>query len=134
MTTITGKCSEFGGPHDMGVGPHEGLALVHSAGQLPEFFLPDTDPRVSGLGLARRLNPVRHYIAMRWDYRVTPVSWLLQHTVTVSARGKSFEAQPVDWGPNAATHRIADLSPGLLRDLGIETDDFVTVTIPGAAA
>jgi hypothetical protein len=125
MTTVTGKCSWFGGAHDTGVGPHEGLAIVQSARQLPEFFLPD-----NGLGLARRLNPAKRYIAMRWNYHLTPVSWLLEHTVTVSAHGKSFEAQPVDWGPNIHTGRIADLSPALLHDLGLQTNGIVTVVIP----
>jgi hypothetical protein len=123
--TVTGKCSWFGGPHDRGVGPHEGLALVHSARQLPELFLPDT-----GLGLARRLNPEKFYCAMRWDYHRHPISWLLEHTVTVSAHGKSFEAHPVDWGPNRRTGRIADLSPGLLEALELDTDDIVIITIP----
>lgn len=125
MTIFTGKCSWFGGPHDTGVGPHEGLALVHSARQLPDLFLPD-----NGLGLARRLDPDKFFLAMRWDYRVYPASWLLQHTVTVSAHGRSFDAQPVDWGPNVRTGRIADLSPGLLKALGIDTDGLVTITIP----
>ncbi len=125
MTTITGKCSWFGGPHDTGVGPHEGLALIQSARQLPEVFLPD-----NGHGLARRLDPSKFYIAMRWDYHKTPVSWLLQHTVTVGAHGLRFEAHPVDWGPNARTGRIADISPGLMKALGVETDDEITVFIP----
>lgn len=122
---ITGKCSWFGGPHDTGIGSHEGLALVQSARQLPEYFLPD-----NGLGLARRLNPDKFFIACRWNYHITPVSWLLQHTVTVSANGKSLEAQPVDWGPNSRTGRIADLSLGALKYLGLNTDDHVTITIP----
>jgi hypothetical protein len=29
---------------------------------------------------------------------------------------------PADWGPNVNTGRVADLSPALMRDLGLETD------------
>lgn len=120
-----GKCSWFGGPHDRGVSEHEGLALVQSARQLPDFFLPD-----NGLGLARRLNPDKLYIACRWDYHHFPISYLLQNLVTVTTGLKSIQVQPVDWGPNARTGRIADLSPGALKALGLQTDGIVTVVIP----
>lgn len=43
--------------------------------------------------------------------------------------------QPVDWGPNEKTGRVSDLSPGLMKALGITTDDVVTVRMeaPGPA-
>lgn len=129
---ITGKMSCFGGPHDTGVRPNEGLALL-SRHDL-------TDPAFSGLflaeqpegttGLARRLNPAALYIAMRWNYRVHPPSFLRHTKVTVSANGKSVEVQPVDWGPNEDTDRVADLGQGVLDALGLKTDDIVTVDIP----
>lgn len=122
---ITGKCSTFGGPLDTGVGPHEGLALISSARQHPDLFLPD-----NGLGLARRLNPDKFYIACRWDYHQFPVSYLLETMVTVSANNKSIQAWPADWGPNARTGRIADLSPGLAHALGVGTGSTVSVNIP----
>ena len=37
---------------------------------------------------------------------------------------------PSPWGPNDQTGRAADLSPALMRDLGLETDDDVEVSYP----
>ena len=37
-------------------------------------------------------------------------------------------ALPADWGPNEKTGRVADLSPGLMEALGIDTDDEVEVS------
>jgi hypothetical protein len=128
---IEGRCSDFGGPDDTGVGPHEGLALIHSVRQLPEVFL-SYQPRDT-TGLARRLDPNKLYIACRWDYRFMPVSWLLRVTATVHSErtGATIAGvHPVDWGPNARTGRVADLSPGLMRALGIETEDIITVMLP----
>jgi hypothetical protein len=50
--------------------------------------------------------------------------------VTATKTGIALTAFPSDWGPNENTGRIADLSPGLMTDLGIETDDEVTVVYP----
>jgi N-acetylmuramoyl-L-alanine amidase len=36
---------------------------------------------------------------------------------------------PADWGPHVDTGRVADLSPGLMKELGIDTDDEVEVTL-----
>jgi hypothetical protein len=44
--------------------------------------------------------------------------------------GIALKAFPADWGPNQNTGRIADISPGLMDDLGIETDDEVEVIFP----
>jgi hypothetical protein len=67
---------------------------------------------------------------MRWDYKKTSRSWLQAHKVTVTANGKTLDAQPIDWGPAESTGRIADLSKGLMDALGLKTDDTVTVAIP----
>ena len=40
-----------------------------------------------------------------------------------------MDAQPVDWGPHISTGRVADLSPGLAKALGLQTDDVVRITI-----
>jgi hypothetical protein len=49
----------------------------------------------------------------------------------VRAGGIELTAFPADWGPNdEATGRVADLSPGLLADLGLKTDDEVEVIFP----
>lgn len=129
--TIEGRCSEFGGPLDGGVEPGEGLALLSSVRQLPEVFL--SDQPAGTTGLARRLDPSKLYIACRWDYHRTPVSSLLRITCEVCAERTGITiggVHPVDWGPNARTGRIADLSPGLMKALGIDTGDIITVTVP----
>ena len=43
--------------------------------------------------------------------------------------GLTLKAFPADWGPNESTGRVADLSPCLMDDLGIKTDDEVEVTL-----
>jgi N-acetylmuramoyl-L-alanine amidase len=131
---ITGRVSSFGGPDDGGVLASEGLAFINDIMQAPHLFLPYQPKGTTGL--ARRLNPFVHYIACRWDYDLTPKSALLYLTVMVHApaTGIELEAFPADWGPHEDTGRIADLSPQLMADLGIETDDTVVVTMPHAAA
>src|SRR5207302_1667956 len=89
----------------------------------------DTQPPGT-TGLARRLNPAFNYIACRWDYSVTPQDFLRKSSVTVSANGKSVAASPADWGPNRATGRVTDLSPGLAHALGLNTDDECSLVIP----
>ncbi len=130
--TLKGKCSWFGGPKDTGVGRSEGLALYEheDIASHPWLFLPNQPPHTSGV--ARRLNPNVHYIACRWNYHQTPLSWLRKNKVWVTNPVKHLEADayPVDWGPNEKTGRIADLSSGLMEHLGLETDDEVIVRIP----
>ena len=41
-----------------------------------------------------------------------------------------MDAHPADWGPNIETGRVADLSPGVARALGLKTDDNCTLEIP----
>jgi hypothetical protein len=133
--TLKGKMSTFGGPLDNGVKPDEGLALfnVDNWQTAKEYFLDKQPPGTTGL--ARRLNSDTYYIACRWDYDVTPPSYLRRIMVTVSnpANGKSAQAKPMDKGPAEWTGRVADLSPGLAAFLGLETDDLVEVTIPTSA-
>src|SRR5436190_21884620 len=127
MTKLIGKCSWFGGPDDLGVASDEGLAFIYEVEQAPELFLPQQPPGTTGL--ARRLNPEKHYIACRWDYDATPKDMLPDMIVMVRAlkTGREFPATPADWGPHEDTGRVADISPGLMRALGIETDDEVEV-------
>ena len=127
--TVTGRCSEFGGPADIGMGPHEPVALYTAKAQAPAGLF-------SGDGVrGRDLNPDALYCAMRWDYNETPISYLHKITVAVTANGKTVHVHPVDWGPNARTGRVIDLSPGALKALGVETDATVTATyvLPGEA-
>ena len=112
---LNGTMSVFGGPEDTGVSPSEGLALCepHEVDLFPEdLFLPEQPKGTTGL--ARRLNPDAPYIAARWDYDVTPRPFLQEAVVIVRnpATGKQAAAQPIDWGPNETTGRVADLSPG----------------------
>lgn len=127
---ISGKCSWFGGPNDTGVTPSEGLAFIFEIDDQPSLFLPQQPPNTTGL--ARRLDPSQFYIACRWDYSKTSKTDLLDLTVTVRApkTGREFTAIPADWGPHSKTNRVADLSPGLMEALGIQTDDQVEVLIP----
>jgi N-acetylmuramoyl-L-alanine amidase len=125
-----GKCSWFGGPNDTGVAPDEGLAFIYDVDEAPHLFLEEQPEGTSGL--ARRLDPSKYYVACRWDYDVTPKSMLADPTIqaTVIAGGKELRAWPADWGPHADTGRAADISPGLMEALGIETDDEVEVIYP----
>jgi N-acetylmuramoyl-L-alanine amidase len=127
---VTGKVSSFGGPNDEGVSASEGLAFISAVEQAPHLFLPYQPAGTTGL--ARRLNPHVHYVACRWDYDKTPKSSLLDAVALVRAikTGISLKAFPADWGPHEDTGRVADISPCLMDDLGIQTDDEVLVTLP----
>jgi N-acetylmuramoyl-L-alanine amidase len=128
--SASGECSYFGGPNDTGVSPSEGLAFYDDVMQQPCLFLPYQPEGTTGL--ARRLNPRVHYVACRWDYDVTPREVLRANMALVRApaTGLALRAFPADWGPHEDTGRVADLSPGLMEDLGIETDDTVEVLFP----
>jgi hypothetical protein len=128
-----GKCSHFGGPDDTsGVSDSEGLAFIYNIQDAPHLFLPEGTPGTVGKGLARRLNPFVHYVACRWSYEDTPKPSLLKDVALIRAlsTGVELTAFPADWGPNETTGRVADLSPGLMADLGITTDDEVEVIYP----
>lgn len=125
-----GKASTFGGPHDHGVSPEEGLAFITRIEQAAPLFLPYQPFQTTGL--ARRLNPYVHYIACRWDYSKTPKEELLRHMALVKATktGIALKAFPADYGPHPDTNRVADLSPSLMEDLGMKTDDECEVIFP----
>jgi len=129
---LSGKCSWFGGPTDTGVAPDEGLAFIYDVDDQPDLFLPSQPSGTSGL--ARRLDPDEYYIACRWDYdnpEQTRSKLLVNKALVRSLKtGKEFIAYPADWGPHDSTDRVADISPGLMTALGIETDDEVEVIFP----
>lgn len=127
---LRGKVSWFGGPEDTGVSPSEGLAFIYEVDDAPHLFLDDQPSGTTGL--ARRLDPEQLYIACRWDYDVYPKPSLLQHLALVKSpkTGRMFYAFPADWGPHQDTGRVADISPGLMEELGITTDDEVIVSYP----
>jgi N-acetylmuramoyl-L-alanine amidase len=130
MMKLRGKVSWFGGPDDTGVAPDEGLAFIYEIDDAPHLFLPTQPPGTTGL--ARRLNPNAHYVACRWDYDEYPKPMLLEYTALVRNlfTDKVFEAYPADWGPHQDTDRVADISPGLMEELDLETDDEVEVVFP----
>ena len=131
-----GKCSYFGGPEDMGVSASEGLAFIYAIEEKNQhLFLPLVPKGTTGL--ARRLNAKGvHYIACRWDYSVTPKEMLASQEyvalVRVPSTGLQLTAWPSDWGPHEEKTggRVADLSPALMADLELETDDEVEVIFP----
>jgi N-acetylmuramoyl-L-alanine amidase-like protein len=127
---LRGKVSWFGGPNDKGVAPNEGLAFIFEVEQAPHLFLPEQPTGTTGL--ARRLDQHAHYIACRWDYDKTPHEMLLEEVALVKAikTGRVLTAFPADWGPHVDTDRVADISPGLMEALGIQTDDEVEVIFP----
>ena len=135
---VEGKMSTFGGPTDTGMSADEGLALFTQADlQNPKYsylFLPTPPPRTTGLG--RRLNPDKYYFACRWNYDDTPKEFLKRALARVEnpSNGRAADGRPVDWGPNIATGRVADLSPGLAKALGLQTDDVVRITISALRA
>jgi N-acetylmuramoyl-L-alanine amidase len=128
--SVTGKVSMFGGPDDDGISASEGLAFIDSVDDAPQLFLPYQPEGTTGL--ARRLNPYIHYIACRWNYDKVPKSEMTNHVALVRAveSGIAMKAFPADWGPHQDTGRVADISPGLMMDLGIDTDDEVEVIFP----
>jgi hypothetical protein len=133
LFVATGTCSWFGGPADTGVSPEEGLAFIFELDEAPYLFLPEQPQGTSGL--ARRLDPSVFYIACRWDYDVTDKEMLRDSgqmaLVTNKKTGVARLAHPADWGPHEEqTGRAADLSPGLMDNLGLDTDDIVDVVYP----
>jgi hypothetical protein len=135
---VEGKMSTFGGPHDLGMSPDEGLALFGNADlKDPKYsylFLPAPPPGTSSLG--RRLNPDQYYFACRWNYADTPKEFLRRALARVEdlKTGRAVDARAVDWGPHPSTGRVADLSPGLAAALGLNTDDVVRITISARRA
>jgi N-acetylmuramoyl-L-alanine amidase len=130
QVVFKGKCSWFGGPDDDGVSADEGLAFIYDYTEAPHLFLPEQPEDTTGL--ARRLNPNIFYCACRWNYDVTSKTQLANPSrqAIVRAGGREFYAWPADWGPHENTDRVADLSPGLMAALELDTDDEVEIVYP----
>jgi len=128
-----GTVSHFGGPQDTGVSASEGLAFHYDLTEGNQHLFLPLQPEGT-TGLARRLNPNIHYVACRWDYKLTPKEMLANSGEVALVRnvdtGDELVAFPADWGPNENTGRVADISPGLMYDLGLTTDDEVEVIYP----
>src|SRR5262249_8070805 len=83
------------------------------------------------IGVGRRLDPTKFYLACLFQEE-DGIRDLLRNSLAAVVNpqnGRSVSARPVDWGPNPDTNRVADLSPGVAARLGLNTDDFVSVTI-----
>lgn len=129
----TGRCSTFGGPTDDGMSKDTGLSLYESweADQRPDLFLPRNPQK--DVPTWARLKIEASYIALIFDREyahknrklVQGMKWL----VTNPKNDKSEIAVLVDNGPSWEEKRICDLSPGLARRLGLDTDDVVEVEL-----
>lgn len=131
-----GKMSVFGGPMDTGMTKTEGLAIFPTEASfvkagIGDWLLSAKEAGASGLG--RRLDPSKFYVACRWNYRDTPKTFLRTAKIRVTnpKTDRAEFARAVDWGPNVRTKRAADLSPGLARALGLETNDECLVEVFG---
>jgi N-acetylmuramoyl-L-alanine amidase len=132
LAVFSGKCSWFGGPDDDGVDADEGLAFIDEVDDAPFLFLEEQPEGTTGL--ARRLDPDMYYVACRWDYEITSKAMLVgsgqRALVKAKRTGKKARAWPADWGPHEDTGRVADISPGLMDALEIDTDDEIEVIYP----
>lgn len=130
-----GKVSSFGGPGDSHISLDSGLALYWPANKhtAPEgMFLPETQIHPSW-GLARQLNPDFPYVAARWEYIVTPKSFLRDFSkclvIIKNQQEQTLRVYPVDWGPHKKTNRVADVSPVVMKLLNLKTDDLVWLNV-----
>lgn len=126
---MTGKCSTFGGLNDSGMMESEGLALYEhaEADTRPDLFRERSANEAEGT--SKRLKEDSFYIALRFNKALhsRKIYQSLKYKVSNPANGKSTIAFLVDWGPNANTGRLVDLSPGLARFLEVQTDQEVEV-------
>jgi len=138
---VIGKCSEFGGSNDQVMRDDTGLALYESweADRRPDIFFPE-DPTwlenhpdwvKKNPGQRQptwaRLRPDFYYIALRYDNRFPRK--ILQNVPFKVRNPKTNEwaiAFLVDRGPGVSS-RLVDCSPGLLKRLGVATEDELDV-------
>jgi len=107
-----GKVSWFGGPND------------HSAAKFNEGQHCSLYPKTKTKELSG------NYCAIRFPKKGVSIENLRNWKVYISAlNGKMVEAYIADWGPAEWTDRLIDLSPELMKNLGIKTDDHVRVWI-----
>ena len=126
---VRGRVSWFGGPSDTGVSSTETGAVT---GERLRALNSPLDPDAATL--ASRPGDY-YFVAMRWSYSPNGTSWWRNaRLVVANARtGAQVVVRPVDWGPNTSTRRIIDVSPQVMSDLGVTTDDEVLVAfaLPG---
>ena len=116
---IKGPASSFGGPSDRTISKKEVAALTGEV--LRQLNNPEY-PSEKDLAAS----PEKYYYAaMRIRYSSKTLDqWQSVRIIVVNPKtGTTLAVRVVDWGPGpSAGHRIIDLSPQSLRDLGMETD------------
>jgi len=120
---VRGKVSWFGSPDDRSISPSGTGAIT---GERVRELNDPVDP--SAATLAER--PADYYwIAMRWSYSPRGVSFWRNARILLTnpETGASVVARPVDWGPHTRTRRVVDLSPQVMNDLGLVTDQDVLI-------
>ncbi len=122
QSMVSGRVSWFGGPTDTGIG--NGHMAI--SGELARGDNSPLHPTQSTLDAHRE---AYYYCAMRLDYSPNDQSfWRNARFVVTNPRtGVQVVVRPADWGPNTFTHRIIDLSPQAIADLGMSTDDTALV-------
>ncbi len=128
---VSGRVSWFGGPSDTGVGPSETVAI---SGEVARSLNSPLHPDAATLAA----HPERYYyVAMRFSYSPMGTSfWRSARLIIANPRtGVRVVVRPADWGPNTSTGRVMDLSPQVIADLGLTTDDTAIVAFaqPGTA-
>ncbi|MBO6933999.1 MAG: N-acetylmuramoyl-L-alanine amidase [Deltaproteobacteria bacterium] len=128
---VRGKISWFGSPDDRSI-PTSGTGAI--TGERVRYLNDPVDP--SAETLAAR--PADYYwIAMRWNYEPRGREFWrnARFVLTNPATGASVVARAVDWGPHTRTRRVVDVSPQVMSDLGLVTDQDVLVAFaaPGTA-
>lgn len=90
---------------------------------------------------AINVSPGPYYIACRWDYSHIAnqigvprkeVKNRLKNAVAHVENpktGKRIKCRIADWGPHRRTGRAVDMSKGLMKALGVETDQIVHVHV-----
>ena len=141
-----GKTSSFGGPDDIGdrrygqarVNADTAKDVYDKYGDLVDMGIfrkqpngepyKDPLPIVTGSGGTGRagiswlLNPNSFYCALRTK---EPYPNVRRARIAFFFQGKACVTVCTDWGPNTSTGRNSDLSPGTLKALGAETDDWI---------
>lgn len=125
MTKFTGKCSSFGGLCDSGMKHNEDLSLYwtqEQCQQRPDLFY-------NTLGTSKYLRDDAFYIAVRFDVEMKEELRNSKWKVTNPKNKKFCFCTLTDWGPNANTGRVVDISPKALMELDLDTDDEIDVEL-----
>ncbi len=121
---VRGKVSSFGGPGD-----NNGTMAI--TGISSEWHNNPTRPSPEYAAA----NPAKYYYcAMRWDYTPNGRTWWRSQRLVVinPSNGRACVVAPVDWGPHTRTGRTLDLSPYVMTQLGLATDDNAVVAFEQA--